>query len=142
MRDITPDRLPKKHSETTKKLRFFEAFDQKDLGGRMPARQLFQNFKISKTTAYRWLNERQEHGRMAYRRYDLRNLKSQKAHTPSSGRPRKLSDALLNKIIHAPKKTQRKCLITQAKKKGISASRTTITKALIERKRATPLVRR
>lgn len=86
MREITPDRLPNLHSETIVKTRFFDAFDAKDVGGRMPARQLFKQLQIPKSTAYDWLNERQQHGKTAYRRHDLRILKQQKAHTRGSGR--------------------------------------------------------
>ncbi|KAH7087528.1 hypothetical protein FB567DRAFT_592207 [Paraphoma chrysanthemicola] len=66
LRNTTPNHSLKPHIDSCKRARFFYAFDHKDDAGRVPARRLFEDFGLKKSTAYNLLNERQEFGRIYY----------------------------------------------------------------------------
>jgi hypothetical protein len=136
MREITPHRPLKPHIDTRKRTKFLWAFDHKDVGGRVSARALFQEFDIPPTTAYRILNDRQQFGEMAESR-SITHLKKQKRRGPKgSGRPRVVSNEQLNALINAPKDDRTKKLSTQARKLGIQAHRSTVQRALLELRNA------
>jgi hypothetical protein len=136
MREITPDRPSKIEHDTETRTRFFEAFDHKDAGGRVSALQFFDNFGIPKSTAYDWLNERQQLGRVANRRLNKRTYKQDKRRSSGPGRPPIIPNSVLNEIIHAPRETRRKKITTQLHLHGIHTCRETIRTALLNRKRA------
>jgi hypothetical protein len=132
-RRITPDKPSKSHCDTPEKQQFYDAFDNKDVRGYMPARHLFTQLEVPKTTAYRWLNNRELYGSIASRRKQLRDLKQRETDSPGSGRPLTISTAQLQQLIHSDKDQREKRLKTQIQDAGITAGIRTVQRALLTR---------
>ena len=88
MRESTPDRPVKPHADTRKRTRILTLYDERNTGGWMPARTLFQDLEIPRATAYRMLEDRQEFGDIAESRSKLRALKQEVRSTRGSRRLR------------------------------------------------------
>ena len=71
-RETTPDKpIEVGEFDTVEKSRFFEAYDARPQGQSM--REFSKSSKVSKTTASRWLKERNKLGSPAYRRMRKRS---------------------------------------------------------------------
>ncbi|RYN29245.1 hypothetical protein AA0112_g7349 [Alternaria arborescens] len=92
-----PGHTVKKHMDTPRRVRFFEAFERK---GERTARDIFKDFDIHPSTGYKLLHDRERYGDLADRREKFRKQKQQMRGTRQGPKP-KSSDGQL----HVPETT-------------------------------------
>lgn len=115
------------HLDTPTRARFFEAIDRR---GERTKLSIFREFNIPETTGYRILRERDTYGELADRRTKLRQHKKLETGI-GSGRPLKISDEALQKMIDAPLKIRSRKLEHQMAYAGVSdVSRETVRRSL------------
>jgi hypothetical protein len=129
-RAITPDNSPNPHCDTLARTRFYDAYDIKDSMGRVPARKLFKQMGVSKTTAYRWLHDRNQYRSIAYRRSDLRAKKQRETQSQGSGRRPIVPTTRLHDMLNSSNASRQNPLYTQMQDTGITASVRTVQRAL------------
>lgn len=132
-REITPDNPTKGHCDTVRRSSFFTAVDLNNAARQVSARELFQQHHVPKSTAYRWLHDRNQYGAIASRRSDLRNFKSTSQGSTGSGRPYKIPDSQLRALINADQNSRRQKLQTQLRQASIQACRETLRTSLKNR---------
>lgn len=133
LRHITPEPQENCQPDSVQRTRFFDAYDGRFKHGHVSLRELTKQHGIARSTAYEWLNDRHNHGSVAYRRRDIRALHSELKGTNGSGRPYKISDTQLKSVLDSDKDARRKRLSTQLRNAGISTCRDTLRKSLKER---------
>lgn len=122
-------RSPKSHLDTPTRARFFEAIDRR---GERTKKDIYCEFNIPKATAFRLLQQRSRYGKLADRRSKLREYKKEHGGI-GSGRPRKVSDETLQRMLKAPQSIRTRKLEHQIAHAGIDASRETVRRALTTR---------
>jgi transposase len=135
-REVTPSNPVKPHCNSLTRARFYHAFDHRNDLTRVPAQHIFNQFSISRSTAYDWLPLRDEISNISGRRHDGRVEKQLLRGTRGSGRPYKITDSQLQQLLAADQTTRRQPLKTQLQEAHIEASRRTVQRSLRTRMNA------
>ncbi|CAN9267945.1 unnamed protein product [Alternaria alternata] len=89
-----PGHTVKKHMDTPRRVRFFEAFERK---GERTARDIFKDFNIHPSTGYKLLHDRERYGDLADRREKFRKQKQQMRGTRQGPKPKSSGEQLKSK---------------------------------------------